>query len=233
MEFIKKYHSSSALTAESLAHMSEQKASPEQTAVWFLQQHPELLLQWLPADKLSLVQQALEQGQTQQKNYWLEFLDWRLDCTESIDNFVRYLNTAHAAFFNQVKLVLSWSIGTVERLLNLIPWWLTLLLTMAVGKKLTGKLYNSLFYALGLFFIGLFGYGEMMNETLAIICAAVVLSLLLGLPLGILVSTSKLANQLLRPLLDAMQTMPTFVYMIPAVMLLGPGKVPAVLATVV
>ena len=57
--------------------------------------------------------------------------------------------------------------------------------------------------------------------------------LLLGLPIGILVSTSRLANRLLRPLLDAMQTMPTFVYMIPAVMLLGPGKVPAVLATVV
>ena len=57
--------------------------------------------------------------------------------------------------------------------------------------------------------------------------------LLLGLPIGILVSTSRLANRLLRPLLNAMQTMPTFVYMIPAVMLLGPGKVPAVLATVV
>ena len=54
-----------------------------------------------------------------------------------------------------------------------------------------------------------------MNETLAVVISSVIISLLLGLPIGILVSTSKLANRLLRPLLDAMQTMPTFVYMIP------------------
>ena len=233
VEFIKKYRTSSALTAEALAYMSDQKASPEEAAVWFLNQHPELLLQWLPADKLALVQQALKEGSAQKKNYLLDFPDWRLDFTQSIDNFVKYLNAAYGSFFDQVKLALSWSISSLEYLLNLLPWWLTIVLTVLIGKKLTGKLYNGLLYGLGLFLIGLFGYWEMMNETLAIIFAAVVISLLLGLPLGILVSTSKLANQLLRPLLDAMQTMPTFVYMIPAVMLLGPGKVPAVLATVV
>ena len=233
VEFIKKYRTSSALTAQALAYMSEQKASPRETAVWFLQQHPELLLHWLPADRLALVQQALREGQAQEHNYLLDFPQWRLDFTASIDNFVKYLNAAYASFFDQVKLVLSWSISTVEGFLNFLPWWLTILLTVAIGKKLTGKLQNGLLYGLGLFLIGLFGYWEMMNETLAIIFAAVVISLLLGLPLGILVSTSRLANQLLRPLLDAMQTMPTFVYMIPAVMLLGPGKVPAVLATVV
>ena len=233
VEFIKKYRTSSALTAQALAYMSEQKASPRETAVWFLQQHPELLLHWLPADRLALVQQALREGQAQEHNYLLDFPQWRLDFTASIDNFVKYLNAAYASFFDQVKLVLSWSISTVEGFLNFLPWWLTILLTVAIGKKLTGKLQNGLLYGLGLFLIGLFGYWEMMNETLAIIFAAVVISLLLGLPLGILVSTSMLANQLLRPLLDAMQTMPTFVYMIPAVMLLGPGKVPAVLATVV
>ena len=96
---------------------------------------------------------------------------------------------------------------------------------------LTGKLSRGIIYGLGLFAIGAFGYWSMMNETLAVVISSVIISLLLGLPIGILVSTSRLANRLLRPLLDAMQT--TFVYMIPAVMLLGPGKVPAVLATVV
>lgn len=98
---------------------------------------------------------------------------------------------------------------------------------------LTGKLSRGIIYGIGLFAIGAFGYWSMMNETLAVVISSVIISLLLGLPIGILVSTSRLANSLLRPLLDAMQTMPTFVYMIPAVMLLGPGKVPAVLATVV
>ena len=233
VEFLKKYRTSSALTAEALAYISDQKATPDAAAIWFLKQHPELLLQWLPADKLALVQKALQQGAAKEQNYFLEFPDWRLDFTATIDSFVKYLNTAYGSFFDQVKLALSWSISTVERCLNFIPWWLTILLVGFIGKKLTGKLHNGILYGLGLFIIGLFGYWDMMNETLAIIIAAVFTSLLIGLPLGILVSTSKLANQLLRPLLDAMQTMPTFVYMIPAVMLLGPGKVPAVLATVV
>ncbi len=107
------------------------------------------------------------------------------------------------------------------------------MLTAFAGYKLTKKISSGVLYGLGLFAIGIFGYWNMMNETLAVVIAAVVISLIIGLPIGILVSTSKLANKVLRPFLDAMQTMPTFVYMIPAVMLLGPGKVPAVLATVV
>lgn len=73
----------------------------------------------------------------------------------------------------------------------------------------------------------------MMCETLSIVLAAVFFSLLIGLPIGVLLASIKRADPLIRPFLDAMQTMPTFVYMIPAVMLLGPGKVPAGLATVV
>ena len=57
--------------------------------------------------------------------------------------------------------------------------------------------------------------------------------MLIGLPIGIALAAVRGADTIVRPILDAMQTMPTFVYMIPAVMLLGPGKVPAVLATVV
>lgn len=74
---------------------------------------------------------------------------------------------------------------------------------------------------------------HMMNETLAIVITAVIFSLLIGLPIGIALAAVRGADTIVRPILDAMQTMPTFVYMIPAVMLLGPGKVPAVLATVV
>lgn len=232
--FLQKYHTTSALTAEALAHIADTKCTYDEAAIWFMQRHPELLAQWLPDDKLQSISKALKGDNAAAANWLLSFPEEvQVDWTKPIDNFVNYINTTYASFFNKVKDILTWCILSIERLLNFIPWWLTIIAIAALGKVLTGKLSRGIIYGIGLFAIGAFGYWSMMSETLAVVISSVIISLLLGLPIGILVSTSKLANRLLRPLLDAMQTMPTFVYMIPAVMLLGPGKVPAVLATVV
>ena len=83
------------------------------------------------------------------------------------------------------------------------------------------------------FFIGMFGLWPMAVETLSVIVTAVMLALLFGLPLGVLMAEIKTVALLLRPILDGMQTMPSFVYLIPAMMLFGLGKVPAVLATLI
>jgi glycine betaine/proline transport system permease protein/glycine betaine/proline transport system substrate-binding protein len=72
-----------------------------------------------------------------------------------------------------------------------------------------------------------------MNETLSIIIASVIVSLILGFPIGIWLSTSDRLDRLVRPILDTMQTMPVFVYLIPAMMFFGLGKPPAVIATTV
>src|SRR5690625_3545580 len=90
-----------------------------------------------------------------------------------------------------------------------------------------------LFYAVLLFFIGAVGYWVMMNETLSIISASVIISLILGFPLGILMSASDRADRLARRLLDTMQTMPVFVYLIPALLFFGLGKAPGVIATTI
>lgn len=232
--FLKNYRTSSALTAEALAYIADTKCSYDEAAHWFLTKHPELLVQWLPENKLSLVQEALHEGENNSSSWLWEFpKEIQIDLTQPIDNFFKYINTAYADFFDVVKTILTRSIASIEWVLNLIPWWITILGTAIVSKKLTGRILSAILYAFGLFIIGMFGYWQMMNETLAIVISSVILSLIIGLPLGVLVSTSSLADKIFRPILDAMQTMPTFVYMIPAVMLLGPGKVPAVLATVV
>jgi len=72
-----------------------------------------------------------------------------------------------------------------------------------------------------------------MYETLSIILASVIISLIFGFPIGILLSTSDRLDRLVRPILDTMQTMPVFVYLIPAMMFFGLGKPPAVIATTV
>ena len=167
-------------------------------------------------------------------NWLLKFPDWiHLDFADSIDAFVRWLNVNYSEFFSLLKTFLNGFIGIIYQGLSLVPWWLFILFIIFLARKLGSSKKSSITYGAMLFLIGAFGYWDMMNETLSIVITAVFFSLLIGLPFGILIATTYKADSVLRPLLDAMQTMPTFVYMIPAVMLLGPGKVPAVLATVV
>ncbi len=167
------------------------------------------------------------------QNILFNFPEINLNITEPIDNFVRYININYGEFFVLAKRVLSVFINGINDGLNLIPWWLFIILVIFAAKKIMGSYKNGFMYGALLFLIGACGYWNMMNETLAIVITAVFISLLIGLPIGILLAAVRGADTIMRPVLDAMQTMPTFVYMIPAVMLLGPGKVPAVLATVV
>ena len=78
----------------------------------------------------------------------------QVDWTKPIDNFVNYINTTYASFFNKVKDILTWCILSIKRLLNFIPWWLTIIAIAALGKVLTGKLSRGIIYGIGLFAIG-------------------------------------------------------------------------------
>ncbi len=232
-EFLKRYHTSSALTAEALAYIADNKSSYEDAAKVFLRAHPELVSQWLPPAKADLVEKALE-GKAAQEGRMDLFsfpAKWQLHLAGPIDEGVLYVTQKWGTFFNNVRTILLFLISGTQNLLNAIPWFVLLALTAYAGKKSTHKTTNGLIFAGLLFIVGLFGYWEFMLETLAVVIVSVLVSLLIGLPIGVLLSKSSGAYA--KIILDAMQTMPTFVYMIPAVMLLGPGKVPAVLATVV
>ncbi|TBH20216.1 ABC transporter permease [Thermus thermamylovorans] len=103
----------------------------------------------------------------------------------------------------------------------LLAWFLSRRLSLALGL------------AFAVWLLAGLGLWDQAMQTLALVVAAVVLSVALGLPLGILMAKSDRFRGLMLPLLDAMQTMPSFVYLIPALLLFGLGKVPALLATVV
>lgn len=154
-----------------------------------------------------------------------------IDFAGYIDEFVYYLSVEWSSVFDSIKAILLFVCSNIQAGLDLIPWWLLILIAIYAGKKLVGSYKSGISYGIMLFFVGIFGYWDMMNETLAIVISSVIISLAIGLPIGIILANS--TGKYVRPILDAMQTMPTFVYMIPAVMLLGPGKVPAILATVV
>src|SRR5699024_2661392 len=113
----------------------------------------------------------------------------------------------------------------------IIPWFVLILFVIIITWKITEKFSKGLLYGALLFGIGVVGFWSHMYITLSIVIASVIISLILGFPLGILISSSEIANRIFRPILDTMQTMPVFVYLIPALLFFGLGNAPAVIAT--
>ena len=151
----------------------------------------------------------------------------------AIDRSVRAFSVRHDAFFGAIRSSLNSLVNSINSFLNFIPWFIIIALVVFAGWKLTSSLLNGFVYGFLLFVIGTIGLWGLMLETLSIIVASVMISLLLGLPIGILVSTSDRADKIIRPILDTMQTMPVFVYLIPALLFFGLGKAPAVIATTI
>ena len=89
------------------------------------------------------------------------------------------------------------------------------------------------FTALAMLFMGFMGLWENTLDTLALMVVAVCISVAVGLPLGVVAARNQLADGIMRPILDAMQTMPSFVYLLPALLLFGLGKPAGIFATLI
>lgn len=156
-----------------------------------------------------------------------------LDIKTPIDDAIDYMVQNWSGFFDGVSNALRTLLLAVRSVIDIIPWWAMILIVFFLTLKISKKISRAALYAGLLLLVGMIGLWSMMYATLTIIIASVLLALLLGFPLGVLISFSDRASRLIRPLLDTMQTMPSFVYLIPAVMLLGLGNVPAVIATII
>ncbi|WP_410013890.1 ABC transporter permease [Sodalis sp. RH24] len=154
-----------------------------------------------------------------------------VDFSAQIDAGVRYLLEHCGGFFDAVAKVIDTVAGALELGLGwLSPWGLAVI---AVGLSLwrVGKGF-AVFSALAMLYIIYSGYSEHAVVTLALTLASTLFSLLAGIPLGIMIARRHRAGQLVRPMLDFMQTMPAFVYLIPATILFGLGRPPGIFATV-
>jgi glycine betaine/proline transport system permease protein len=126
----------------------------------------------------------------------------------------------------------------IERFLQWLPWFALLAIIFLLAWWATRRWWMGIVLALMFGLIGAFGgprasYWDLAMSTLALVITSVFISLLIGIPSGILMARSNHVQGFLKPVLDAMQTMPSFVYLVPAVILLGLGLVPAVFATVI
>ncbi len=143
--------------------------------------------------------------------------------------FSRSYGDAVEAFFSPLLYFLVW----FEKLLLATPWLLVLAILVAIAFRVSRSVKLTAGVTLAFLLIGYFGMWDDTMRTLSIITVATLLSILLGVPVGIVMARSDRVQNLVTPILDIMQTMPAFVYLIPVVMLLGIGKVPGVIAVVV
>ncbi|WP_025897778.1 ABC transporter permease [Sneathiella glossodoripedis] len=120
-----------------------------------------------------------------------------------------------------------------EKLLVNSPWWLIIAIICAIVYFATRSWKLSVGVLAAFVLIGYFGMWENTMRTMSIIFVCTLLSIAIGIPIGILMSRSDRVQSTITPMLDIMQTMPAFVYLIPVVMLLGIGKVPGVIAVVI
>ena len=137
-----------------------------------------------------------------------------------------------AVIFDGIKLVTQTVLNGLEKFLLWLPWWTVLAFITLLAWRLA-SIRVAIFTAAAMYFIGTLGLWDLCMSTLALIATAVLISIILGIPIGILSARSNRIDNIVRPILDVMQTMPAFVYLIPALMFFGIGKVPGVIATVI
>ncbi len=151
---------------------------------------------------------------------------------ESIDNWVDWLTTEADWLFDGISDGVTYAIVFIENVLKWIPWPAIVvglaLLSFAVGRwTLTG------ITVVALLFMGFMGLWSNTIDTLALMVIAVIVSVAVGLPLGVLGARNQVMDNIMRPVLDAMQTMPSFVYLLPGILFFGLGKPAGIFATLI
>jgi glycine betaine/proline transport system permease protein len=150
-----------------------------------------------------------------------------------IDAFVEWLTQAEF-IFGPLTDFIGYIISGFEWFFGIFPPWLLLIIIVGLTFWFAGrKIGLTVFVLLGLLLIWNLGYWEDMVLTLAIVLTAGVISIVIGVPVGIWMSRSPVVEGTIKPVLDFMQTMPAFVYLIPAVAFFGIGMVPGVVASVI
>lgn len=150
-----------------------------------------------------------------------------------INRWVDVLVTNYGDMFRKISDTLLWAVIHLESLLRATPWWVMLAVVGLLAWHATRRWLPTLVIVGLLLLVGTAGMWDKLMQTLALVLVATLLAVIIGIPQGILAARSDRVRAVMMPLMDVMQTMPSFVYLIPVLMLFGLGKVPAILATVI
>lgn len=151
-----------------------------------------------------------------------------------IDKLVDWLRI-HAAFiFNPIRDFINFMVEFFIKIFSIFPPLLFIILVTLLAFYLTKKIKGiTIFAPISLLLIWNLKYWDEMIITLSIVVTSALIAIILGIPLGIWTSKNKTAEKIIMPILDFMQTMPAFVYLIPAVSFFGIGMAPGVISSVI
>ena len=159
-------------------------------------------------------------------------LDYVLPLEDWIQIGVDWVVAEWRPVFQAIRWPVAYILDTMEAFLLDVPFSVFLIVLFLLAWRAAGWRVG-LFSVFAMFFIGLIGLWAQSMTTLAMIFTALVFNVLVGVPLGVLAGRSDRVWLGLRPVLDVMQTTPSFVYLVPVVMLFGVGTVPGVIATII
>ncbi len=152
---------------------------------------------------------------------------------KSVDLGFKNLVRTYGDVLNQAMQPLQWFLNWLQDLFVSTPWFIFLLVMLAIVFVVSQSVRITLGTALAMLAIGLVGLWQDTMITLAMVTVCTAIAVVLGIPIGILMARSDRVQSFVNPVLDVMQTMPSFVYLIPVVMIFGIGKVPGLIAVVI
>ena len=159
------------------------------------------------------------------KLYTIPLDDW-------ITSSVNYIVDNYRPFFQAIRFPISFTLESIQWfLLGIPPLIFLILLGLLAWQLASGKI--AIYSIIALSLIGFFGAWEQAIVSLSLVITAVAFCMVVGITIGILSASNERVEKWLRPVLDAMQTLPSFVYLVPVVMLFGIGEVSGVIATFV
>ena len=150
----------------------------------------------------------------------------------AIDDAVRWMTREGSWLFDGLSVAVTHALINIERGLKWVPWPV-LVVGLSLVAYSVGRWPLLLFTPAALLFIGFMGLWSNTIDTIALMVVAVAVSVGVGFPLGVLGARNQLADNIMRPILDGMQTMPSFVYLIPGILFFGLGPPAGIFATII
>ncbi|CAI8011294.1 Glycine betaine transport system permease protein OpuAB [Geodia barretti] len=157
---------------------------------------------------------------------------WELPIQEPIDEFFEWTGDAFAWFFNPISDFIDAGLAGIDTFLLWLPWPVVVAAASMLGLRLGGR-WLGLFCGAAALFIGLNGFWDSAMLTLSVVGVSVIIAVGLGVPVGVFAAFSSRFESVVRPILDTMQVLPAFVYLIPALVLFGVSGTQGIFLTVV
>jgi glycine betaine/proline transport system substrate-binding protein len=223
--------------SEMMAAILDKHEQPQAAAAVWLKSHPTVVRHWLEGvrtfDGRDAYASLAHASSLRELGFTSWIVDHKIPVGDAMASLIEAIKTHGTWLFAGISIAIRGTVDGVTGLLRAVPAPLLILGAGALAYLLRRSWVLAGFVALALLFILNQGYWAATLETLALVLVATLASALIGIPLGIAAAHRPRLFAALRPVLDLMQTLPTFVYLIPTLVLFGLGVVPGLISTVI